>query len=72
MQKEFCRDINDRLSRESYLKAGRTRRGKPTCNKGKICIYQFDNRRGKGSRRKYVTKKELEEIWRGEREVVWD
>jgi len=68
----MSRDINLRLTRESYLKAGRTRRGKSTCNKGKICVYQFESRKVKGSRRKYLTQKELEEVWRGERELVWD
>ena len=72
LHRELCRDINKRMTRESYLKAGRTRRGRPTCNKGKICVYQFENRKTKGSRRQYLTKTELEEVWRGERELVWD
>ena len=72
LQKEFCRDINDRLTSESYTKGGLTRRGKSTSNKGKICVYQYQNKKGKGGRRQYLKKKELDEVWRGERELVWD
>ena len=72
MLREFRKRINERLTPESYRRSAEKRKGMKNKNSGKICIYQFENKRGKGSRRQYVTKQELEEIWRGEREVVWD
>ena len=72
MLRDFRKRINERLTPESYRKSAEKRKRMKNRNKGKICIYQFENKRGKGSRRQYVTKQELHEIWRGEKELVWD
>ena len=71
--KEAQQSFPDRITPEMRKKAGDKTRGRPSPNRGKIMIYEFQNapRRMKG-RKKYVTEEELNDIWRGDKEIVWD
>jgi len=67
--KEAQESFPARLTPEMRRKAGEKSKGRPSPNRGKILIYEFQNR--PDGRKRYVTKEELEEIWRG-RIVEWD
>jgi len=57
--------VKHQFKKGNKPKTNKGAKGKPSHNKGKICIYEKDNRKYTGSKRRYVTEQQLNEMYAG-------